>query len=212
MASIPTYAVIPSCGRPELARCLDSLSGQVEGVVVVTNGAYDGSDLGGVHTVHDPGPDRNISRWWNLGMRAAADLAGAPAWNTLILNDDAITRSGSAATLAHRMRYRGASLAFPGPGGDELLLTTPTGPRVTGWCFMVPGEDRMDMDESFVWWCGDTDIDTWSRTRGRGSLSVPGIDVEHTAPNAYTNDIPELTEQTGKDVETFRAKWGRNPY
>lgn len=211
MDSIPTYAVIPTCGRPELAKCLDSLSGQVNGVLAITNGEYLGDELTGVHTVHDPGPDRNISRWWNLGLRHAARLADGPAWNTLILNDDATIGTGSVALLTERMRVRNVSLAFPGPG-PEQLLTGPDGPRITGWCFVVPGEDRMAVDETFAWWCGDNDLDHWARTYGRGSLCVPGIEVQHTAPNVYTNHFPELGEQTARDVEAFRVKWGRNPY
>ena len=35
-----TWAVVPSNGRHYLTGCLDSLSGQVEGIVLVANGCF----------------------------------------------------------------------------------------------------------------------------------------------------------------------------
>lgn len=209
MDSIPTYAIVPSCGRTELGRCLDSLGGQIDGIVVVTNGPYLGADLVSVDLVHDQGPDRNISRWWNLGLEAVARLADGPQWNALVVNDDVIMGPGSVATLTSQMRAHGASLAFP--GHTERLLREPFEDRLTGWCFTLPGEQGLRADESYVWWCGDNDLDLRARS-AHGSLRVSGVDVQHTAPNAYTNDIPELSIQAGRDVETFRAQWGRLPY
>ena len=45
-----------------------------------------------------------------------------------------------------------------------------------------------------------------------GALLVPGIPVEHRCPNASMYERPELKAQAGRDMETFRKKWGRTPW
>lgn len=203
---------MPTCGRDELHTCLDALRPQVDGIVLVTNGPY--TWLG--HTgddfllVHDAGADVNISRWWNLGILEVREhLWDLPAWDVLVVNDDVVMGLGSVAALQSGLRTYMASLAFPGP--REQLLSPNAPERITGWCFMLRGEQGMEVDESYAWWAGDNDLDVRARFRS-GSLMVPGVDVTHTAPNAYTNHIPGLAQQAGRDVEHFRQRYGRMPY
>lgn len=207
---IPTYAVIPSEGRPCLHDCLAAVRGQVDGIVLVVNGGYTGLDADSVAVVRDAGADRNISRWWNTGLDAVASLAGssgAPGWNTLILNDDTVMHPGSVKVLTDGLRrYDGAQLAFCGRA--MRLLTEPGPDRITGWCFALRGEGGLRADEELVWWCGDNAIDYTARASG-GSVIVPGVEHTHLYPNGYTVANQGLNEQAGRDMNLFVKKWGR---
>jgi hypothetical protein len=204
----PTWAVIPTAGRPLLHDCLASVRDQVDGIVIVANGGYSADDIRGVAVVHDHSTDRNISRWWNLGLDELTRL-GHAQWNALVLNDDVTLGAGAVLSLAATMRIRNAAMAFL--GSHERVLTAIGGERVTGWCFMLRGESALRADESMAWWASDNDID-WNARGIGGSVTVPNVPVVHHDPNGYTNRVPELAEQAGLDVETFRQKWGRLPW
>lgn len=207
----PTWAVVPSEGRACLHDCLASIRDQVDGIVLVANGGYTPRprDLPGVIVVEDPSPDRNISRWWNLGLDRLVRL-GLMRWNALVLNDDTVLQPGAVQRLAEGLRRHLAALAYPGI--TERLLTEP-GPeqRITGWCFMLRGEGGLRADESMAWWYSDNSLD-WSARQSGGALTVPGVGVQHLDPNGYTNRVPELAAQAGRDRETFLARWGRLPH
>lgn len=209
MSTPPTWAVVPSVGRACLHDCLASIRDQVDGVVLVANGGYAADDVPGVIVVEDPAPDRNISRWWNLGLDRLVQL-GLMEWNALVLNDDTVLEPGAVRRLAEALRRHKAALAYPGL--TEHLLTEP-GPeqRITGWCFMLRGEGGLRADESMAWWYSDNSLDWEARQRG-GTLTVPHVGVFHTDPNGYTNRIPALAEQAGRDRQTFLARWGRLPH
>lgn len=206
--SPPTWAVVPSEGRACLHDCLTSIRGQVDGIVLVANGSYTAADVSGVIVVEDTAPDRNISRWWNLGLDRLVQL-GLMEWNALVLNDDTVLRPGAVHRLADALRRHHAALAHPGTA--ERLLTEPGPERITGWCFMLRGESGLRADESMAWWYGDNDLH-WRAAQSGGALAVPGVDIFHTDPNGYTNRIPALAEQAGRDRATFLARWGRLPH
>lgn len=218
---IPTFAVIPSNGRPVLDDCLAAIGKQVDATLLIAN---DWQRLPGVDapntyvTVYYGDP--NISRWWNHGLNKAAALARSRShdeWNVAIINDDAIVAPGWVETLSTAMRSTTAVLAYPDQcGGQQHILHTVAGPvdlrqRITGFVFMLRGEAGLELDESMVWWYGDDDLDWTARGKG-GSLLVPGIPVQHLHPNESTNARPELAAQAGRDRETFIAKWGRAPH
>lgn len=208
---IPTYAVVPSEGRRCLHDCLAALREQVDLVVLVANNGYSGLDtIDPVGIVPDPGADRNISRWWNLGLDAVARLAvdrQLPRWNTVVLNDDTIMRPGAVETLVSGLRrHKGAQLAFCGP--EERLLRAPGPDRITGWCFALRGEGGLRADEELVWWAGDNSLD-WDARRNGGSVIVPGVEHTHLHPNGYTVANTGLGQQAGRDMELFVKKWGR---
>ncbi|MDJ1137910.1 glycosyltransferase family 2 protein [Streptomyces iconiensis] len=215
----PTWAVIPSDGRPYLADCLSSLSGQVDGIVVVANGPLRESGVPGTVTVEDTGTDRNISRWWNLGLAAVeheAQRVRAPRWNALVVNDDIIAPPNLAISLAAALRSTGAALAYPSQHDNEARLHTEAAPvplehRITGYAWMLRGETQLRADETLVWWYGDDDLDWRARTAG-GAALVPGCAVEHRAPNGYTTAFPELAGQAGRDRATFITKWQQAPH
>lgn len=223
---IPRYAVVPSNGRPFLDDLLASLAGQVDDVLVVANNwqRADGGqalrDSGAPVDVLDGPDERNISRWWNLGLDAFAKLAegsGAAEWDVLVVNDDVVCPPDLVETLSARMRATTAVLVYPDQAGGqrEILHTTaapvPLSQRITGYAFLLRGEAGLRADESLVWWAGDDDLDFQARQQG-GALLVPGVPVEHRAPDVQTNASPELTAQTCRDMDTFLTKWGVRPW
>lgn len=208
MTAPPTWAVVPSEGRELLHDCLASVRGQVDGVVLVANNGYAAADVSDVIVVRDSSEDRNISRWWNLGLDALVRL-GLMGWNALVLNDDVTLEHGAVQRLASALRGRRAALAFPGP--VERMLTEPGGERITGWCFMLRGEGGLRAREDLAWWYGDNDLDWRARAAG-GAVTVPGVGHLHADPNGYTNRIPALAAQAGRDRDLFLAAWGRLPH
>jgi GT2 family glycosyltransferase len=219
--------VVPSNGRPYLDDLIASLVSQVYDVIVIANTwQRDGSpsllETSGlpVCVVEDEREDRNISRWWNLGLDLAARHAGwlgDTEWDVLVVNDDVVCPPGFVETLSARMRATPAACAYPDQsGGQQEILHTraepvPLSQRITGYAFLLRGETGLRADEDFVWWAGDDDIDYRAREQG-GALLVPGIPVEHRAPDVQTNASPVLTAQTCRDMDTFVSKWGARPW
>lgn len=214
----PRFAIIPTKNRPGyLADCITSLTGQVHTIIVVDNGSTPAvEETGNIVVIsHDEYPP-NISRLWNLGLDLAADgarLIHASEWDVLVVNDDVVCPPGLIDTLSSRMRATSAACAFPDQHdvGRPILHTeakpVPARTRITGYCFLLRGETGIRADEDFVWWFGDDDIDARSRLAG-GSLLVPGVKVEHRAPDAHTRADPVLSEQTNADHKTWQMKWG----
>jgi len=219
----PTYAVVPTSGRDCTARSLESIRDQVTETIVVWNGG-----VPAMHTIvggccprtvlRAPGPGRNISAWWNLGIAQAtvrAAQAGAPEWNVLVMNDDVIACPQLVETLDWEMRGCTAVLAYPNAFDDRrVLLTEPdadTSTRITGWCFMLRGEAGLTADVRLVWWYGDNMIDWQARERG-GSLCVPGCKVEHLHPGKLTGESAELSAQTHRDRDVFLGLWNNLPH
>jgi hypothetical protein len=226
VSRLPRYAVVPSNGRPFLDDLLASLVGQADEILVVANnwqrqeGAHvlrrNGAPIGVLI-----GPDeRNISRWWNLGLDAFAERAhscGEPEWDVLVVNDDVVCPASLIDTLSSRMRTTTAVLAYPDQAGgwEEILHTepepVPLNQRITGYAFLLRGEAGLRADEDLVWWAGDDALD-WSARQQGGALLVPGVPVQHRAPDVQTNADAELTAQAGGDMGTFVAKWGARPW
>ena len=227
MSGPRAWAVVPSNGRPYLDELIASLVEQVYDVIVIANTWQRDSspsvlETGGlpVCVVEDEREDRNISRWWNLGLDLVARHAGwlgDTEWDVLVVNDDVVCPPGFVGTLSGRMRATSAVCAYPDQaGGQQEILHTVAAPvplpqRITGYAFMLRGETGLRADESLVWWYGDDDLDWRARQEG-GALLVPGIPVEHRAPDVQTNASPELTAQAGRDRETFIAKHGKAPH
>lgn len=210
----PTWAVIPSEGRPCLHDALAAVRHQVDEIVLVANNGYTGMDCGDrVNIMRDRNADRNISRWWNVGLDAVAwqmEDQGIEQWNVVVLNDDTIMAPGSVDALVSGMRRQeGAQLAFCGQEGR--ILTSPSPDRITGWCFALRGEGGLRADERMAWWYGDNDLDYRARELG-GSVVVPGVEHTHLYPNGYTVGNGELGAQAGRDRETFLSLWGRLPH
>jgi hypothetical protein len=220
----PTYAVLPSLGRECLAGAVDSLLDQVDLIFLVRTEEYSipvTRDPAKVIVIDDQTRPRNIQRWWNLGLTAAAARARMlhqEQWNVLVVNDDIVACPQLTAILGPAMRTTTAVLAYPDntpPGNRWVLHTAPgavdTTTRISGWCFMIRGESGLRADEQFQWWYGDDDIDWRARSEG-GALMVPGCAVVHLYPGGTTNASPELTARTQLDRMLFMAKWAGTPH
>lgn len=225
MTDIFRAAVIPARDRHDLlADCITSVIDQVDTVIVIDNLSQPPIDPdpwhGKVGVVSLPIDPPNISTLWNVGLSLAdsqAHRAGAEEWDIAVLNSDVVVPPSWMAALSTAMRSTTAAVAYPDQhGGTSTVLHTKAEPidlrqRITGYAFMMRGEHGQRFDEDLAWWYSDDSADWWAREHG-GALLVPGIPVEHRAPNVSTNERPELVEQTGRDRETFRQKWGRTPW
>ena len=215
-------AVIPTRDRHDLlADCINSVVDQVDRVIVIDNesdppidpGPWHGK-VGVVRVVLDP---PNISMLWNLGLDLAAGASSSDEWDVAVLNSDVVVPPGWVDALSAAMRSTTAVLAYPDQcGGQQQILHTQAGPvplsqRITGYAFLLRGEHWLRLDESMAWWYSDDDLDWRAREQG-GALLVPGLAVEHRAPNVSTNERPELAEQAGRDRQTFITKWGKAPH
>ena len=225
MTALFRAAVIPARDRHDLlADCINSVIDQVDGVFVIDNLSNPAIDPepwhGKVLTAPASLDPPNISAFWNAGLALAdytARNAGAKEWDIAVLNSDVIVPPGWIETLSTAMRSTTAVLAYPDQhGGQQQILHTTAEPidlrqRITGYAYMLRGEAGLRLDEDLAWWYGDDSLDWTAREHG-GALLVPGIPVEHRAPNVSTNERPELAEQTGRDRETFQQKWGQTPW
>lgn len=218
-------AVIPARDRHDmLDDCINSVVDQVDRIIVIDNLSRPPIDPDPWHdkvfAVRAPIDPPNISTLWNIGIVLAdyvARRSGTTEWDIAVLNSDVVVPPGWIDTLSTAMRSTTAVLAYPDQhGGQRQILHTKAEPidlrqRITGYAFMLRGEAGLRLDESMAWWASDDDIDWVAREQG-GALLVPGIPVEHRAPNISTNERPELAAQAGRDMETFRQKWGRTPW
>lgn len=225
MGDIYRAAVIPTRNRHDLlADCINSVVDQVDRVLVIDNLSDPPIEPepwhGKVGVVSLPIDPPNISTLWNVGVAladSAAHYAGATEWDIAVLNSDVVVPRGWVDALSVAMRSTSAVLAYPDQhGGTRQILHTKAEPidlrqRITGYAYLLRGETGLRLDESMAWWASDDDIDWVAREQG-GALLVPGIPVEHRCPNGSMYERPELQAQAGRDMETFRKKWGRTPW
>lgn len=218
-------AVIPTRNRHDLlADCINSVVDQVDRVFVIDNLSDPPIDPdpwhGKVGVVSLPIDPPNISTLWNVGLSLAdaqAHRTGAEQWDIAVLNSDVVVPRGWVMSLSMAMRGSPAVLAYPDQhGGRDVVLHTKAEPidlrqRITGYAYMLRGEAGLRLDESMAWWASDDDLDWRAREQG-GALLVPGIPVEHRCPNGSMYERPELQAQAGRDMETFRTKWGKTPW
>lgn len=214
---VETWAVIPTRDREELLhRCLDSLAGQVDGMVVVNNSDTP-LDLGGnVDVINRPEWPPNLSAMWNRGLDHVADHVLSAEWNVVVVNDDAELPANWTGTLSDALAETGAALAYTdrlGRPGRVLYREPPVTPHesMSGWAFMLRGDTGYRFDEELRWWWGDTAADYWARLHG-GTVAVPGPQPVHHCPNGHTNAHPVLAEQAGKDRQRFAEVWGPAPW
>lgn len=215
------FGVIPTNGRECVERSVAALLPQVDHLVVVEAGPErtERSYPAEVNVLSFPGPECNISRWWNMGLDLCAKLAteaGAKTWNTAVINDDVIVPHGWMDAVVTRMRGLQCAAGCSGGRGPVPVVHHHAGPvdlytRLQGFAFVLAGEKGIRADEELVWWGSDDQIDWESRLAG-GTVMVPGLHVEHLYPNAQTNHSPELSAQTGRDMELFAKKWGKRPW
>lgn len=218
------WAVIPSCCRePELRELTSRLLEDDVSVVIIDTGLPFpfGSEMmtyPGVHLICDGYAPKNISRWWNTGLRYVVNQEGTrhgyayPDFVVAVLNDDLRVPQGFVQKLGEWLyAVERPAVACPDVYGTGYyhVRSNDVGPRMPGFAFAMRGDNMIFADETLQWWYGDNDIDWQARARG-GVLHVPNLTIQHIYPNSTT--VGELAEQAGRDRETFVAKWGRAPW
>jgi hypothetical protein len=157
----------------------------------------------------------NLSKVWNIGLHWAEKLSRGEEYVVAVFNDDLTLPPGIVQQFAWHIEHNDTAAAFAAsPGqlfvtrdGDPLHL----GNRMCGFAFALLGSKGIRADESLLWWWGDTDLDIQARKAG-GVVGLPMPTLVHHDPNGYTNRNPELTEQAGRDRETFQRKHGFLPW
>lgn len=222
---IPTYAVIPTRGRPhQLMAAISSIAAQVQDIVIVDNNdiqsvftSDDRFNAWPVTIIHEPMQPPNLSKLWNIGLDVVEDFAeGDEVYNVVILNDDAIAPDGWVRRVSNAMRGHGAAAGSSAPFGlrrDVHVWGADVEPsvatRVTGWAFMLRGELGFRFDEQFQWWCGDDDMSVWARNNG-GLVHVGGVPVQNLHANESTDGL--LARVAADDMQRFVDKHGRRPW
>lgn len=217
----PTYAIIPTNGRPCFKECLEAALPQVSRVIVVEGGPdaeYVDRGPGDYDMTVVREPEMNISKWWNLGLSLLADRMKEHRqhhWNVIILNDDAIIPPTWVSTVSNAMRSAGAAAASTGNPHPWPILHQKPGPvdlstRLQGFAFMLAGEKGIRANEQLKWYFSDDHVDWLSRQQG-GTLSIPSHHVRHLYPNGQMT--PELQVQIAEDAKAFTAYWaGLRPW
>jgi len=219
-------SVIITHNRPgPLATLLTGLRGQDDAVVVIDNASTPplddafvlqnaGSDT--VAVLHDDEQPPNLYRLWNLGFDVARSLCdGNATYDIAVFNDDAVVPAGWFDAVSDALRSGSYAAASSDPYGRltaSLVKTEPDGDlmtRLCPWAFVMRGELELRANETFRWWWGDTDFD-WHCRQSGGIIVTPGYVVHNSLANSTT--VGALAEQAGRDRETFRVKWGHNPW
>jgi len=214
------WAVIPSCCRPaELAGLVSALLADSVFPVVIDTG-YEPPYVSGhnwVSVIRDEDPERNVSRWWNHGLRYIAEkMEPLPEEYVIgMFNDDVVIPDHFVTGLAEALIEHDVDIAYPDQGGSGTQRydwhRSPALPyRMSGYAFVLRGSAGIFGDETIKWWYGDDDVE-WQARAGRGTLCVGGVTVQHLYPSSTT--VGELAEQAERDRVTFQEKWaGRTPW
>lgn len=217
------YAVVLTHNRLELLwPCVESISPQVDQVVVVDNASDPPVPPDewptNVEVVYESEQPPNLARFWNHQLERIAGWHDADAaWNVALLCDDVMVPSDWYERVANGMREHGCAAASAHqytPLSAPIVKREPDTDimnRMCGWAFMLAGEMGLRADESMHWWWVDTSVDWDSRVKG-GTVIVPGPVAENQRPNDFTYSVPGLADQAGRDGEAFTAKYGWRPW
>lgn len=211
------WAVIPSCCRPaELAQLTSDLVRDSVHVVVVDTGYNPPGDTSDEHVtiLRDPEPERNVSRWWNIGLHYIAEQSPAgEEYAVGMFNDDVVIPERFVSRLAAALIEHDVDIAYAdqsGSGTQRYDWHRAPGiyRRMSGYAYVLRGSAGIFGDETIKWWYGDDDVE-WQARKGRGTVCVGGVTVQHLYPSSTT--VGELAEQAERDRVTFWNKWGALP-
>lgn len=209
--------VIPVRDRHHLTRDLIAdLDVSPDSILVIDNNSEEPAReaLKGLCQVIEE-PERNISRLWNVGLKATQG-----SLKTAILNNDLRVPPGFLDALAAPLRDHHYAISYPDwagrlqPGERDVRTVAEAISLfecMSGYAFMMNRSKDLWMDESMIWWYSDRDIE-WQARQAGGVVCVGGVSVEHLHPNVSTNSDPDLLRQTGLDRETFFRKWRMTPH
>lgn len=225
-AEVNLYAVIPSGNRLEELTNLVKVLHEDDVKVIIVNTGYDVEELNGrglgspenpTMIIQDFREPKNISRWWNLGLRCAEyqnfylTHDEREEFTVAVLNDDLMVEPGFVQALANGIMHYDVAASFPDVYGmhRDQVFNHPSHWRMSGYAFALRGSLRLRADENMQWWYGDNDLE-WQALRAGGVVTVGGLGIRHLYPNSTT--VGELAEQAARDRQTFEAKWGSSPW
>lgn len=151
-----------------------------------------------------------------LRPKDAGDRASVLRGPVCLLNDDAepVTAGWLARLLAELHRWEPFGVWFVGPSGPCRTAPQNTGrvgdkrvPRIVshlaGFCLLIAAEALQELgglDESFIHYCSDVDLQWRARQRGKFSLWVPDVFVSHAIH-------PPVSAWWQRDTITFERRW-----
>jgi glycosyltransferase involved in cell wall biosynthesis len=213
-------ALILTHNRPELlAQAIAAIKPQVDVVLVIDNASSPPASVeADVHLLYVPDQPPNLANLWNQGFDwYKRRIKASHGLDIAMLCDDAIVPEGWYVAVTEGMRRTGAATGCSNPWGTQHSPRVKTAPdndimgRMTGWAFVIDADKGLRADETMKWWWQDTSLDFESRLCG-GMVMVGGYPVPNVHPGEYTNTIPGLGEQVGKDRQAFAARWGGVPW
>jgi len=214
-------ALILTHNRPELLRAgIEAILPQVDQLLIFDNASSPPSDIpkdSRVASFYWPEQPPNIARMWNIGWDLLASITHNEPRDIAMLCDDVIVPGDWYARVVAGMRETGATAGCANPWGRQHAPVVKTAPdsdiagRMVGWAYVIDGDRGIRADETMHWWWQDTSVDFDCRING-GMVMVGGPAAPNSRPGDYTNTIPGLGEQTGRDREAFRKRWGYVPW
>ena len=206
-AAIPTFVVVPVRNAGDPVPAAELVPG-VAGIIAVPN--RDGEPV-------------NIPAKWNRGSEwagAEATAEGFARWNVLYVNDDVDLGHvpETVATLNDTLRCDPShAVAYPnihGIPGDGVVATHSdemAGQTLSGYCFMLRGEEGFRFDEDLPWFYSDSALECLVRRSGRRVVCALGARIDHLRPMESTLSDPALLEQAIKDEALFADRYGFDP-
>jgi hypothetical protein len=208
---LATYAVIPVRDKhPQTFALLSQLGLPAERVVVVDGGSRIPAKeaLSGLADVVECAQG-GVAELWNAGLDRVASLSNG-IYNVAILANTIVVDPGFLSGLAAGLRgSRDRVIAYPDwerrlPAGD----CDPEGP-MSGFAFMLRGEDGLRADPQFVQSWASVDLERWARLEGE-VVCVGGVHANDRAPVPSETSDPGAA-QSDEDRQRFEAKWGTTP-
>ena len=220
---VPSYAIIPTANRPQVAlQAIDAIRKQVDVVYVVDNGDNEPlilDDYSNCYVIQydKQGQVPNLSLYWNIALDLIAmdtRRMGAEQWDVAILNDDAIVPDGWFQAVSTAMRENGCAAGSSCGQGPTFTIHRTPGPvsimtRMYGPAFVVAGEKGLRGNEELKWYYTDDYMDWESRKLG-GMIQIPGFIVNHLHPNAQVSH--EIQVQISNDTNKFHEIYGVMPW
>lgn len=207
-------ALILTHNRPELLQqCIEAIQHQVDLVLVIDNASSPPAEVPEhVRLLRLPDQPPVLSRWWNIGWDVLRGLVGHEPMDIATLCDDVYVPEGWFAAVTAAMRVAEAALGCSNPFGHQHPPRVKVQPdnniaeRCPGWAHIHDATKGLRADESMHWWRFDDDFDIGARLNG-GMVMIGGYQTLNRQPNHYTNAIPALGEQAGRDAEAFKRKY-----
>ena len=161
----------------------------------------DGLVPAGATCIDDFGPV-NIQRWWNRGLDAAESTGSK---YVVFANDDVTISGQTIPDLVSAVEASGASIASPGAKDKLFRARFPFKWQLDGALWLMVIEHGFRLDENFVWWMGDRDIEERVRRWGYGIITVR-TEYWHE-PGHQTSGRHDLQRLALVDKQTFSQKY-----